>query len=144
MARKSLKLIVLTGSDRPEVRSAWQSLLPYLKQTDGIEVVGEYPRSKDIEDTIDADMVVVPQQVPVAIKCAYLRDIRICRDKCHIERFAVFHDEGIGANRGANVFCRIGLYIDNYTLRFAPLRRIDRAIDSRRRANPRNLVARQG
>jgi NAD+ kinase len=59
MARKSLKLIVLTGSDRPEVRSAWQSLLPYLKQTNGIEVVGEYPRSKDIEDTVDADMVVV-------------------------------------------------------------------------------------
>jgi NAD+ kinase len=59
MPRKSLKLIVLTGSDRPEVRQAWQTLLPYLKQTDGIEVVGEYPRSKDIEDNIDADIVVV-------------------------------------------------------------------------------------
>ena len=59
MPHPSLKLIVLTGSDRPEVQQAWQTLLPRLNQTDGIMVVGEYPRNRDIDDTVDADIVVV-------------------------------------------------------------------------------------
>ena len=54
-----LKLIVLTGSDRPEVKQTWKTLLPSFDQMDGITVVGEYPRSRDIEEEIDADIVVV-------------------------------------------------------------------------------------
>ncbi|MCH2211448.1 MAG: NAD(+)/NADH kinase [Fuerstiella sp.] len=59
MSCPPIKLIVLTGSDRPEVQQVWRALLPTLSQTDGIEVVGEYPRSRDIEDSVDADIVVV-------------------------------------------------------------------------------------
>ncbi len=59
MSRPSLKLIVLTGSDRPEVQRAWQKLLPKLNQTEGIDVIGEYPRSKNIDDSLDADVVVI-------------------------------------------------------------------------------------
>ena len=59
MNAESLKLIVLTGSNRPEVHAAWQELLPYLNRTDGVEVVGEYSRSDDIAGRVEADIVVV-------------------------------------------------------------------------------------
>ena len=59
MPHPSLKLIVLTGSDRPEVQRAWQKILPRLNQTEGIEIIGKYPRSEDIDDSLDADVVVV-------------------------------------------------------------------------------------
>ncbi len=54
-----LRLIVLTGSDHPEVRTAWDMLLPLLEETDGIEVIGEFTRSEDIESDISADVVIV-------------------------------------------------------------------------------------
>ena len=59
MTRPPLKLVVLTGSDRPEVQRASQKLLPRLNESAGIDVVGEYPRSKDIDHSLDADIVVV-------------------------------------------------------------------------------------
>lgn len=59
MPSKTLRLIVLTGSDRPEVQHAWQTLLPQLNQTDGIDVVGEFPREDELPDDVDADFVVV-------------------------------------------------------------------------------------
>ena len=53
MTRPPLNLVVLTGSDRPEVQRASQTLLPRLNESAGIDVVGEYPRSKDIDDSLD-------------------------------------------------------------------------------------------
>jgi NAD+ kinase len=54
----SLKLIVLTGSDRPEVLDTWSKLLPQLESHDGVEVVGAYSRDEEIS-SVDADLVVV-------------------------------------------------------------------------------------
>lgn len=54
-----LRLIVLTGSDSPEVRQVWDTLRPALTQADGIEVVGEFPTSRSIDESIDAELVVV-------------------------------------------------------------------------------------
>ena len=58
MPKSSLKLIVLTGSDRPEVLSTWSTLLPHLDAYDGVEVVGAYSRDQKIEG-LEADLVVV-------------------------------------------------------------------------------------
>lgn len=58
MHKDPLKLIVLTGSDRAEVRAAWDTLRPVVNRFSGIEVVGEYTRSDSISDT-DADIVIV-------------------------------------------------------------------------------------
>lgn len=59
MSHDPLRLFVLTGSDRPEVQHAWRTLLPQLNRTEGIEVVGEYPRSRDVDDDVEADYAVV-------------------------------------------------------------------------------------
>lgn len=59
MSPDPLRLIVLTGSEHPRVRSVWDTLLPALKEADGIEVVGEFTRSEDISAEIFADVVVV-------------------------------------------------------------------------------------
>jgi len=56
---KPLRLIILTGSDRPEVRVAWEELLPLLEQHDGFDVVGTYSRTEHIAGKVDADLVVV-------------------------------------------------------------------------------------
>lgn len=55
----SLKLVVLTGSDRPDVLEAWSSLLPLLESTSGVEVVGTYSRLQAVPRQVDADLVVV-------------------------------------------------------------------------------------
>ena len=49
MTESALKVIVLTGSDRPEVLEAWKHLLPELERNSGIEVVGAFPRNKVID-----------------------------------------------------------------------------------------------
>lgn len=54
-----LKLIVLTGSDRPEVLDAWNELLPLMRATEGVEVVGTYARRDQIPKDPGADLVVV-------------------------------------------------------------------------------------
>lgn len=55
----SLKLIVLTGSDRDEVRDAWKTLLPMIEAADGVELAGTYSRHDNITEDVDADLVVV-------------------------------------------------------------------------------------
>ena len=59
MSESALKVIVLTGSDRPEVLEAWKQLLPELERNSGIEVVGAFPRNKVIDERVNADIVVV-------------------------------------------------------------------------------------
>ncbi|MFY9254359.1 MAG: NAD(+)/NADH kinase [Fuerstiella sp.] len=59
MSESVLKIIVLTGSDRPEVLDAWAELLPILQKDKGIEVVGKFSRHQHIDEPIDADIVVV-------------------------------------------------------------------------------------
>lgn len=58
MPESPLKLIVLTGSDRPEVLDTWSKLLPQLEASSGVTVVGAYSRDEEI-DNLDADFVVV-------------------------------------------------------------------------------------
>ncbi|MCP4172097.1 MAG: NAD(+)/NADH kinase [Fuerstiella sp.] len=59
MASSILKIIVLTGSDRPEVLDTWSQLVPQLRATSGVDVVGTYSREEQIPINIDADLVVV-------------------------------------------------------------------------------------
>ncbi len=59
MADGVLQLIVLTGSDRPEVLSTWNDLLQATRQTPGVEIIGEYSRSETVPDSCDADLAVV-------------------------------------------------------------------------------------
>ena len=59
MSNTPLKLIVLTGSDREEVLDAWDSLLPQLRSTEGVELVGTFSRSQKINSDLIADLVVV-------------------------------------------------------------------------------------
>ena len=54
-----MKIIVLTGSDRPEVLDAWSQLVPELRASSGVEVVGTYSREEQVPHDIDADLVVV-------------------------------------------------------------------------------------
>ncbi|MEZ6132269.1 MAG: NAD(+)/NADH kinase [Planctomycetaceae bacterium] len=58
MPQPNLKLIVLTGSDRPEVLDALSSLLPMLEAADGVELVGTFSRGHSIGN-VHADLVVV-------------------------------------------------------------------------------------
>lgn len=59
MSNTPLKLIVLTGSDRQEVLDAWDSLLPQLRATEGVELVGTFSRRDPITKDLFADLVVV-------------------------------------------------------------------------------------
>ncbi|MCR9202186.1 MAG: NAD(+)/NADH kinase [Planctomycetaceae bacterium] len=59
MSDGPLKLIVLTGSDRPEVLEAWDELLPLMQETEGVQVVGTYARRDEIPEDPGADIVVV-------------------------------------------------------------------------------------
>ncbi len=53
-----LKLIVLTGSDRPEVLETWAKLLPRLEASPGVKIVGAFSRGEEIGE-VEADLVVV-------------------------------------------------------------------------------------
>lgn len=59
MPNSPLKLIVLTGSDRQEVLDAWDSLLPQLQATEGVQLVGTFSRREQITPNLVADLVVV-------------------------------------------------------------------------------------
>lgn len=59
MPPKDLRLIVLTGSDRPEVQVALRNLLPFIRNSDGITLVGTYSRNQEIPAGISADLVLV-------------------------------------------------------------------------------------
>lgn len=59
MSEKPLKLIVLTGSDRPEVLETWKTLVPDLKRMSDVEVVGAFSRERDIDADLVADLAVI-------------------------------------------------------------------------------------
>ena len=59
MSESPLKLIVLTGSDRPEVLETWKTLVPDLDAMSGVDVVGAFSREQDIDDNVEADLAVI-------------------------------------------------------------------------------------
>lgn len=59
MPNPPLKLIILTGSDAPLVRSAWTTLQPWLASQSGVRLVGQFTPAQPIPADLDADMVVV-------------------------------------------------------------------------------------
>lgn len=59
MSPRVLKLIVLTGSERPEVQEAWNELVPFLDADSDVEVVGTYSRHQKIPASKRADLVIV-------------------------------------------------------------------------------------
>lgn len=54
-----IRLIVLTGSDRPEVLTTWNHLLSHVQQKSEFEIVGAFPRNKSIPEGLRADYAVV-------------------------------------------------------------------------------------
>lgn len=59
MTNGELKLIVLTGSDRPEVLEAWDQLLPILERKANVSIVGKFSRDETLTGGEEADLVVV-------------------------------------------------------------------------------------
>lgn len=59
MKDPDLKIVVLTGSDRPDILSAWTDLQSFLSSVKGVEVVGAFSSSEPIPEDLPADMVVV-------------------------------------------------------------------------------------
>ena len=59
MKDPDLKIVVLTGSDRPDILSAWTDLQSFLGGVKGVRVVGAFSRSEPIPEDLPADMVVV-------------------------------------------------------------------------------------
>ncbi|MBL8808749.1 MAG: NAD(+)/NADH kinase [Planctomycetaceae bacterium] len=59
MANPELNLIVLTGSDRPDIQMVWQELRQYLSSLQGVHVVGVFSANDCIPQDLKADMVVV-------------------------------------------------------------------------------------
>ena len=59
MPDNPLRLVILTGSDRPEVLSTLTALLPTLRDADGVEVVGEFSRSQEMTAGLEADVAVI-------------------------------------------------------------------------------------
>lgn len=59
MTNGELKIIVLTGSDRPEVLDAWNDLLPALEAKEHVTVVGKFSREEQLKGADEADLVVI-------------------------------------------------------------------------------------
>jgi NAD+ kinase len=59
MKESHLKIVVLTGSDRPDILAAWNDLQSFLSSVRGVSVVGAFSSSESIPEDLDADMVVV-------------------------------------------------------------------------------------
>lgn len=54
-----LRMIVLTGSDRPDIQSAWSDLQRHLEGVRDVEIAGVYSHGEFIPEDLQADMVVV-------------------------------------------------------------------------------------
>ncbi len=54
-----LRIVVLTGSDRADIMSAWADLRVYLEGVRDVEVVGVFSSDEPIPEDLAADMVVV-------------------------------------------------------------------------------------
>lgn len=59
MKDPDVRIIVLTGSDRADILSAWNDLHTYLQGVRGVAVVGVFSANVQIPEDLDADMVVV-------------------------------------------------------------------------------------
>lgn len=59
MKEPELQIIVLTGSDRPDILAAWEELQAFLATVRGVTVVGVFSSSEPIPVDLVADMVVV-------------------------------------------------------------------------------------
>lgn len=59
MKDPDVRIIVLTGGDRPDILAAWNDLYTYLQGVRGVAVVGVFPANVQIPEDLDADMVVV-------------------------------------------------------------------------------------
>ena len=59
MKDPDLRLIVLTGSDRPDIQSAWNDLRAYLDTVRGIDLVGVFSSNESIPEDLPGDIVVV-------------------------------------------------------------------------------------
>lgn len=59
MKDHNLRIIVLTGSDRPDILSAWQDLRTHLETVRDVEVVGVFSSNEKIPEDLLADIVVV-------------------------------------------------------------------------------------
>ena len=59
MKEPDLQIIVLTGSDRPDILAAWDELRGFLATVRGVTIVGVFSSSEPIPVDLNADMVVV-------------------------------------------------------------------------------------
>ena len=59
MKDPDVRIIVLTGSDRADILSAWNDLYTYLQGVRGVSVVGVFSANVQIPEDLEADMVVV-------------------------------------------------------------------------------------
>ena len=59
MKDPDLRLIVITGGDRPDIKAAWDDLRAYVETVRGVVVVGVISANVPIPEDLDADIVVV-------------------------------------------------------------------------------------
>jgi len=59
MKDPDLRLIVLTGGDRPDIQSAWNDLRAYLETVRGVDLVGVFSSGESIPEDLPGDIVVV-------------------------------------------------------------------------------------
>ena len=59
MKDPDLRIIVLTGSDRPDIQAAWHDLRDYLKTVRGVDLVGVFSSDEPIPEDLAGDIVVV-------------------------------------------------------------------------------------
>ncbi|MDA1231941.1 MAG: hypothetical protein O2856_14305, partial [Planctomycetota bacterium] len=59
MKDPDLRLIAITGGDRPDIQAAWDDLRGYLDTVRGVVVVGVFSANIPIPEELDADIVVV-------------------------------------------------------------------------------------
>ena len=59
MKDPDLRIIVLTGGDRPEIQLAWDDLRAYLHTVRGVVLVGVFSSNESIPEDLAGDIVVV-------------------------------------------------------------------------------------
>lgn len=59
MKDPDLRLIVITGGDRPDIKAAWDDLCAYIETVRGVVVVGVISGNVPIPEDLEADIVVV-------------------------------------------------------------------------------------
>ena len=59
MKDPDLRLIVITGGDRPDIKAAWDDLRAYIETVRGVVVVGVISANVPIPEDLEADIVVV-------------------------------------------------------------------------------------